>query len=143
VSPVRWLRPGATSDSAVGAPTVDGEKKVPLNGLNVLREQGRMTWIEAEHGWSAALEDIVDALSKDGFEECKRETTTSRRDLQPAGGVWQGVNAVTRSVASAIWVGRPSRARATVFLAIDGESVRNHPVRSIERDPYRDDGGES
>jgi len=142
MSPARWLRSGATSDSAC-APTVDGEKKVPLNGLNVLREQGRMTWIEAEHGWSAALEDIVDALSKDGFEECKRETTTSRRDLQPAGGVWQGVNAVTRSVASAIWVGRPSRARATVFLAIDGESVRNYPVRSIERDPYRDDGGES
>ena len=85
----------------------------------------------------------MDALSKNGFEECKRETTTSRRDLRPAGGVWQGVNAVTGSVASAIWVGRPSRARATVFLAIDGESVRDYLVRSIERDPYRDDGGES
>ena len=85
----------------------------------------------------------MDALLKKGFEECKRETTTSRRDLRPAGGVWQGVNAVTRSVASAIWVGRPSRARPTVFLAIDGESVRDYPIRSIERDPYRDDGGES
>jgi len=114
-----------------------------MHGLDELRKQGRMTWIEAEHGWSAALEDIVDALSKNGFEECKRETTTSRRDLRPAGGVWQGVNAVTGSVASAIWVGRPSRARATVFLAIDGESVRDYLVRSIERDPYRDDGGES
>jgi len=143
VSPVRWLHPGATSDSAFGAPTVEGEKKVPLNGLNVLRAQGRMTWLEAEHGWSAAPEDIVDALSKDGFEECKRETTTSRRDLRPAGGVWQGVNAVTGSVASAIWVNRPRPARATVFIAIDGESVRDDPVRSIERDPYRDDGGES
>jgi hypothetical protein len=29
-----------------------------------------MTWIEAEHGWGAVPEDIVDALSKDGFEEC-------------------------------------------------------------------------
>jgi len=100
-----------------------------MHGLDELRKQGRMTWIEAEHGWSAALEDIVDALSKNGFEESKR--------------VWQGVNAVTGSVASAIWVGRPSRARATVFLAIDGESVRDYLVRSIERDPYRDDGGES
>ncbi len=114
-----------------------------MHGLDELRKQGRMTWIETEHGWSAVLEDIVDAVSKDGFEECKRETTTSRRDLRPAGGVWQGVNAVTGSVASAVWVGRPSRARATVFLAIDGESVRDDPVRSIERDPYRDDGGES
>jgi hypothetical protein len=144
VSFARWLRPGATSGSALGAPTVDGEKKMPLmHGLDELREQGRMTWIEAENGWSAALEDIMDALSKDGFEECKRETTTSRRDLRPTGGVWQGVNAGTGSVASAIWVGRPARARATVFVAIDGESVSDHPFSSIERDPYRDDGGES
>ncbi len=64
----------------------------PMHGLNELREQGRMTWIEAERGWGAEPEDIVDALSSDGFEECKRETTTSRRDLRPAGGVWQGVN---------------------------------------------------
>jgi len=56
----------------------------PMHGLNELREQGRMTWIEAERGWGAEPEDIVDALSSDGFEECKRETTTSRRDLRPA-----------------------------------------------------------
>ena len=61
----------------------------PMHGLNELREQGRMTWIEAERGWGAEPEDIVDALSSDGFEECKRETTTSRRDLRPAGGVWR------------------------------------------------------
>jgi len=96
----------------------------PIHGLNELREQGRMAWIEAEQGWGAAQEDIVDALSKDGFEECKRETTTSRRDLRPAGGVWQGINTGTGSVASAIWVNRPSRARATVFIAIDGEFVQ-------------------
>ena len=115
----------------------------PMHGLNELREQGQMTWIEAEQGWGAAQEDIVDALSKDGFEERKRETTTSRRDLRPAGGVWQGVNTGTGSVASAIWVTRPSRARATVFIAIDGKSFRDHTFSSLERDPYRDDGGES
>lgn len=114
-----------------------------MQGLDELREQGRMTWIEAEHGWAAAPEDIVDALSKGGFDECKRETTTSRRDLRPAGGVWQGVNPGTGSVASAIWVSRPSRARATVFIAIDGKSVRGHEFGSLEPDPYRDDGGES
>jgi len=115
----------------------------PMHGLNELREQGRMTWIEAERGWGAEPEDIVDALSKDGFEECKRETTTSRRDLRPAGGVWQGVNTGTGSVASAIWVNRPSRARAIVFVAIDGESFRDGVLNSLERDPYEDDGGES
>ena len=114
-----------------------------ITGLNELREQGRMTWIELEHGWVAAQEEIVKALSKDGFEECKRETTTSRRDLRPAGGVWQGVNTGTGSVASAIWVNRPPRARAIVFIAIDGESFRDYAVSSLERDPYGDDGGES
>jgi hypothetical protein len=115
----------------------------PMHGLNELRAHGRMTWIEAEHGWGAAPEEIVDALSKDGFEECKRETTTSRRDLRPAGGVWQGLNTGTGSVASAIWVNRAPRARATVFIAIDGESLRDHAFSSLERDPHGDDGDES
>src|SRR5437867_10834828 len=53
-----------------------------MTGLNELRERGMMTWLEQEHGWVEAPEEIVKAFSKDGFEECNRETTTSRRDLQ-------------------------------------------------------------
>jgi hypothetical protein len=94
-----------------------------MNGLNELREQGRMTWIEQEHGWLAAPDEIFDALSNDGFEECKREMTTSRCDRRPAGGVWQGVNTRTRSEASAIWVNRPAWPQAIVFIDIDGESL--------------------
>jgi hypothetical protein len=125
-----------------------------MTGLNKLREQGRMTWIEQEHGWVAAPEEIVTALSKDGFEEFTRETT-SRRNGGPAGGAWQGVETRTGSVASAIWVNppawhqaivaggvwqgantrtgpvasttwvdRPARDRAIVFIAIDGESLK-------------------
>lgn len=101
-----------------------------------------MAWIDEEHGWVAAPEDVVDALANDGFEECKRATTTSRRDLRPAGGVWQGLNRSTGSVASAIWMDRPSRARAIVFITIDGESVKNGSMH-LESDPYTEDGGES
>src|SRR5437762_14219881 len=78
-----------------------------MTGLNELRERGMMTWIEQEHGWVAAPEEIVKAFSKDGFEECNRQTTTSRREWQPPGGVWQGVDTRTGSVASATWVNRP------------------------------------
>ena len=70
------------------------------------------------------------ALSKDGFQECKREMTTSRRDLRPAGGLWQGVNPRNGSVASAIWVTRPARHQAIVFIDIDGKSLKGddrHP----------------
>jgi hypothetical protein len=107
-----------------------------MHGLNELRKQGRMTWIDEEHGWVAAPDEIVDALSNDGFDECKRQTTTSRRDLRPAGGVWQG------SVASAIWVHRPPQARTIVFITIDGESVKNRGILGREPDPYSEDGGE-
>src|SRR5256712_6629774 len=78
-----------------------------MTGLNELRARGLMTWIEQEHGWVAAPEEIVKAFSKDGFEECNRETTTSRRDWHPPGGAWQGVDTRTGSVASATWVNRP------------------------------------
>jgi hypothetical protein len=46
-------------------------------------------------------------------------------------------------VAGAIWVNQPLRARALVFIAIDGESCGDHAFSSLERDPYTDDGGES
>ena len=99
-----------------------------MAGVNDLREQGRMTWIKQERGWLAAPEEILIALSNGGFEECKRETTTSRRDRRSAGGVWQGVNPRTGSEASAIWVNRPAWHHAIVFIDIDGETlVGAHP----------------
>src|SRR5437660_124521 len=116
---------------------------MPVGALVDLHDQGRMTWTEREHGWVAVPDEVLEALARGGFQECKREMTTSRRDLRPAGGVWQGVNRTTGSVASAIWVNRPSRARAIVFVAIDGESFRDNALNRPEHDPYEDDGGES
>lgn len=99
-------------------------KILAMNGLDELRGHGRMTWIEAEHGWVAVPEEIVSALSRDGFEECKRAVPTSRRDSRPAGGVWQGINPGTGAVASAIWVNRFAWPQATVFITIDGASLK-------------------
>ena len=62
-------------------------------------------------------------------------------ELRPAGGVWQGVNTRTGSVASAIWVNHPPRAGALVFITIDGKSVKNQ-VFGLEPDLYAEDGGE-
>ena len=115
----------------------------PMTGLNELRKQDKMTWIEQEHGWVAAPEEIVRALAKDGFAECKREMTTSRRDLRPAAGVWQGVDPRTGSVASAIWVTRTAWDQAIVFISIDGESLKDdHTDPAVEGDPYKEEGGE-
>jgi hypothetical protein len=102
-----------------------------VKSLSELREQGKMTWIEGEHGWVAAPAEVLDALTRDGFEACKRELTTSRRDGRPAGGVWQGVNARTGTVASAIWVNRPGWQQAIMFIDIDGESLGDHCVLGL------------
>jgi hypothetical protein len=94
-----------------------------MTSLNELREQGQMTWSEHEQGWSGTPGEILDALAADGFNECKREMTSSRRDCRPVGGVWQGVNPLTNSVASLIWVARPAAQPATLFIEIDGEAL--------------------
>jgi hypothetical protein len=115
-----------------------------MSALDQLHDQGRMTWTERERGWVAVPDDVVDALAQGGFEECKHEMTTSRRDLRPAGGVWQGVNRITGSVASAIWVARAPEPQALVFIEIDGELLDvSHDVaeRSADRSPG-DEGGD-
>src|SRR5437899_5484906 len=99
------------------------------SALDELRTDGRMTWREAESGWIAAPEEIVTALASEGFEECKRALTTSRRDGRPAGGVWQGLNIRTGSVASAIWVNRAASPQAIVFITVDGE-----PLKGIDQE---------
>ena len=116
-----------------------------LSTLANLHEQGRMTWTEHEHGWVAVPEDVLEALARGGFHECKREMTTSRRDLRPAGGVWQGVNRITGSVASAIWVARATQRQALMFIEVDGEivNVERATRRRGARLFYKDEGGES
>jgi hypothetical protein len=122
-----------------------------MTAFDKLRQHSRMTWTEREHGWIAVSEEILSAFSDDGFEECKRELTTSRRDRQSAGGLWQGVNPRTGSVASAIWVNRPAWLDSLVFIEIDGESLAGGAGRAprarapsrAESDPYQDEGGES
>jgi len=115
-----------------------------VTALGELNHRGRLIWTEREQGWLAVPDEVMAALTRDGFEQCKREVTTSRRDLQPAGGLWQGVNRSTGSVASAIWIARPSQRRALILIEIDGEliDVSHDGPRNPQDDSYRDDGGE-
>ena len=71
-----------------------------MTGLKALQHEGGMTWTDPERGWLAVPADVIHALVAEGFEESKRVPATSRRDRQPAGGVWQGVNRTTGSMAS-------------------------------------------
>ena len=40
-----------------------------MPAIKVLRKQGRIAWAEGHRGWVPAPEDVVSALTNDGFEE--------------------------------------------------------------------------
>lgn len=104
-----------------------------MHSLNELREKGEIAWIEPAHGWIAEPDVIVKALFQDGFEECKLEVVRSRRYRDPFGGVWQGLNQRTGSVASAVWVNRADTERAVVFIDIDGQPLEGQPEPTASR----------
>jgi hypothetical protein len=126
---------------------VESTPEVPtqVSGLTELHDRGRMTWTERERGWVAVPDEVVNALARGGFEECKLEMTTSRRDLRPAGGIWQGLNRTTGSVASAVWVNRAAERHSLVFIEVDGERVEvdHGETRRANDALYTEDGGES
>lgn len=107
-----------------------------LPSLDALRKQGQMTWSHHADGWTGEPEEVLRALGSDGFQECKREMTTSRRDCRPVGGLWQGVNPHTKSVASVVWVACSAPQPAMVFLEIDGVTMVS-PGREPDADGSR------
>jgi hypothetical protein len=116
-----------------------------LDDLVALQDDGRLTWTARERGWMGDPDEVVTAFARSGFEECKRATTTSRRDLRPAGGLWQGVNHATGSVASAVWVARTPQGQALMFIEIDGEAVDaigDEGPDPFDQRSYEDEGGE-
>jgi hypothetical protein len=88
-----------------------------MRAFSELRQKRRMSWMVQQHGWVAVPEEIVNALSNEGFEECSKPTT-SRYDHHPAAGLWQGVHPRTGSAASASWVKCPARHHTLVFIEV-------------------------
>jgi hypothetical protein len=42
-----------------------------MHGLDKLREQGKMTWIDEEHGWLAAPEDMFITIDEESVNHCR------------------------------------------------------------------------
>jgi hypothetical protein len=94
-----------------------------LDRFNLLREAGRIAWRPGARGWLAAPDDVVAALSADGFHEYKREVLRSGYS-EPTGGIWQGMDERTGAVASALWVALPDAHETIVFITINGTPLR-------------------
>ncbi len=90
-----------------------------------LRQHGRMRWLGDERGWVASPDEVVNALADAGYQEYKREEARTLRHRPAIGGVWQGLNERTGSVASAIWVTRAPSDETVVFIEIDGQPLRD------------------
>ena len=97
-----------------------------MKALRDLESEGRIAWAPEAHGWIAQPGDIVDALAREGFAEFKADAARSRSDRTPTGGLWQGLDARTGAVASAIWVRGEDDGRAVVYVDIDGTPVNEH-----------------
>jgi hypothetical protein len=89
------------------------------NRFSEMKRDGRLRYAARERAWIAQPDEVVDALAQQGYSEYKREVARNGRNAN--GGMWQGIDARTGSVASAIWVNRPTDTGVLVFIDIDGQ----------------------
>jgi len=109
--------------------------------LDTLEREGAMYWRPQQRAWSADPSEVVRALVKDGFLEYKREVATRGRARIPGGGIWQGLDPATGTVAIVLWVMHRVPPDIHVFIEVGGQWVegcsdlprpREEPTRSPE-----------
>ena len=94
-----------------------------MKALRDLMSEGRIAWAPEARGWIAQPGDIVDALAREGFAEFKADAARTGRGGPPSGGIWQGLDARTGAVASAIWIREADGGRAVVYVDVDGRPI--------------------
>ena len=95
-----------------------GQQHIPC--FEALRRSGTMRWTAEFGGWTGEPVAVVAMLAGSGFSEYKHELARSGSRVGPIGGVWQGLDARTGAVASAVWVRPSPSGPAIVYLDIDG-----------------------
>jgi len=91
-----------------------------------------MRWRAEDHAWIADPEQIVEALTTDGFDEYRREIARGGRERATSGGMWQGLDRRTGEVATVIWVAHATPSHAHVFIEIDGRAIEGSAWDEID-----------
>ncbi len=94
-----------------------------MTHFDELRRDGAMSWHAEEHAWVGDPDGIMRALRGDGFEEYKCEVATGLPTHARTGGIWQGLDPRTGTVATIIWVVVGAAGEAHVFVEIDGRRI--------------------
>jgi len=109
-----------------------------LPHLGELERNGMMCWRAEDHAWIADAEDVVRALTDEGFHEYRREiarrarTPASSSGIDSSGGMWQGLDRRTGAIATVIWVTNPTPAQSHVFIEIEGRQVEGSAWDEID-----------
>jgi hypothetical protein len=102
-----------------------------MHQLDALVRCGAMCWRAEDHAWIGDPERVVERIASIGFVEYRREIA-SHGPRAPSGGVWQGLDPRTGTVATVIWVAHPTAPESHVFIDIDGRPVEGSPWDEID-----------
>ena len=91
-----------------------------------------MRWRAEDHAWIADPEQVVEALTIDGFDEYRREIAKGGRERATSGGMWQGLDRRTGEVATVIWVAHATPSHSHVFIEIDGRAIEGSAWDEID-----------
>ena len=102
--------------------------------LDTLEREGAMYWRPEQRAWSADPAEVVRALGKDGFREYKREVVRRGRARIPGGGMWQGLDPTTGTVAIVLWVMHRVPPDVPVFIEVAGRWIEACADRTQPRE---------
>jgi len=91
-----------------------------------------MCWRPEDFAWVADPEDVVAALTHDGFEQYRREIASVGRERAASGGMWQGLDRRSGAVATVIWKALGPSSPSHVFIEIDGRPVEGSAWADVD-----------
>jgi hypothetical protein len=103
-----------------------------MRHIDELEHQGTMRWRAEDRAWVAEPEHVVRALVSEGYQEYRREIAKGGRAGAASGGMWQGLDSRTGSVATVIWARQASPEESHVFIEIDGRPVEGSAWTEID-----------
>jgi hypothetical protein len=103
-----------------------------MQHLGDLERNGTICWRPEDHAWIADPEDVVQALTNEGFAEYRRDIAKNGRGRATSGGIWQGLDRRTGVVATVIWATHGTRPQSYVFIEIDGRLLEGSAWAEID-----------